>query len=54
VHEHTTWSDDLDLSTGTLDPGEVVTATFTVPTSAVTFYCSFHPGMDGELRPAAG
>lgn len=43
--------DDPELSTGTLESGEVATATFTAPEGAVTFYCSFHPGMKGELRP---
>lgn len=46
--------DELDLSTGTLEPGEVATATFIVPDTTVTFYCSFHRGMNGELRPATG
>jgi plastocyanin len=44
--------EELDLSTGTLEPEDLATATFTVPDSPVTFYCSFHPGMEGELRPA--
>lgn len=44
--------DELDLSTGTIDPGEVVTATFTVPDTAVDFVCTFHPGMSGQLEPA--
>lgn len=43
--------DDLELSTGTLEPGDVATVTFTVPESAVTYRCSFHRGMDGELTP---
>lgn len=45
--------DDLELSTGTLEPGEVATATFTVPDSAVTYYCSLHHGMTGELTPTS-
>lgn len=44
--------DEIDLSTGTLDPGEVVTATFTVPDEPVEFVCTFHPGMTGRLVPA--
>lgn len=46
--------DEMDLSTGTLEPGDVATATFTVPDDAVAFHCSFHPGMTGEIRPTAG
>lgn len=46
--------DELDLSTGTLESGEVATATFTVPDTTVTFYCSFHPGMEGQIQPATG
>lgn len=43
--------DEIGLSTGTLDAGDVATATFVVPDGSVTFFCSFHPGMKGELRP---
>jgi plastocyanin len=46
--------DEVDLSTGTIEPGDVVTATFTVPDATVTYYCSFHPGMDGEIQPKTG
>lgn len=45
--------EDLDLSTGTIEPGEVATATFTMPDSTVEFVCSFHGGMTGELVPEA-
>lgn len=41
--------DALNLSTGTVDPGEVVTATFVVPNGTTGFRCTFHPGMDGEI-----
>ena len=41
--------DALDLSTGTVDPGEVVTASFVVPNGTTGFRCTFHPGMDGEI-----
>lgn len=44
--------DELDLSTGTIDPGAVVTATFTVPDEPVEFVCTFHPGMSGQVTPA--
>lgn len=42
--------DELDLSTGTVEPGQVVTATFEVPDGTTQFHCTFHPGMDGEIR----
>jgi plastocyanin len=41
--------DALDLSTGTVDPGEVMTTTFVVPNGTTEFRCTFHPGMDGEI-----
>ena len=41
--------DELDLSTGTVEPGRVVTATFEVPIGTTGFRCTFHPGMDGEI-----
>ena len=41
--------DELDLSTGTVDPGQVVTATFEVPAGTTEFHCTFHPAMDGEI-----
>jgi plastocyanin len=41
--------DELDLSTGTVEPGQVVTATFEVPDGMTEFHCTFHPGMDGEI-----
>ena len=41
--------DALDLSTGTVEPGQVVTATFTVPTGTTGYHCTFHPGMNGEI-----
>ncbi|HEX5951104.1 MAG TPA: cupredoxin domain-containing protein [Actinomycetota bacterium] len=43
--------DDLDVSTGTVEPGAVVSATFTVPSQATEFRCTFHPGMRGEIVP---
>lgn len=42
--------DGLDLSTGTIDAGEVVTASFTVPEGGVQFECTFHPGMTGKIE----
>jgi plastocyanin len=44
--------DSLDLSTGTVEPGQVVTATFVVPDGTTGFRCTFHPGMDGEIVTA--
>lgn len=44
--------DDLDLSTGTVAPGEVMTATFTVPSGTTEFHCTYHPGMQGEIVAA--
>jgi plastocyanin len=41
--------DSLDLSTGTVEPGSVVTATFTVPNGTTEYHCTFHPGMTGEI-----
>jgi plastocyanin len=41
--------DSLDLSTGTVEPGQVVTATFTVPNGTMEYHCTFHPGMRGEI-----
>ena len=41
--------DELDLSTGTVEPGQVVTATFEVPNGTTGFHCTYHPGMDGEI-----
>jgi plastocyanin len=41
--------DDLDLSTGTVEPGNVVTANFVVPEGTTTYHCTFHPGMSGEI-----
>lgn len=41
--------DALDLSTGTVEPGQVVTATFEVPNGTTGYRCTFHPGMNGEI-----
>jgi plastocyanin len=41
--------DSLNLSTGTVEPGNVVTATFTVPNGTTEYHCTFHPGMSGEI-----
>jgi len=49
--QHNFTIDDLDLSTGTVEPGDVVTASFTVPNRTTGYHCTFHPGMDGEIVP---
>lgn len=41
--------ESMDLSTGTVEPGQVVTATFVVPDGTTGYRCTFHPGMDGEI-----
>ena len=41
--------DALDLSTGTIEPGKVMTATFVVPKGTTEYHCTFHPGMRGEI-----
>ena len=41
--------DALDLSTGTIEPGHVMTATFEVPNGTTEYHCTFHPGMRGEI-----
>lgn len=41
--------EELDLSTGTIQPGEAATATFTVPEGSVEYRCTLHPSMRGEL-----
>jgi plastocyanin len=40
----------LDLNTGTINSGDVATATFTVPEGTTTFKCTFHPGMEGTIE----
>jgi plastocyanin len=47
--QHNLTIDELDLSTGTMSSGDVVTATVTVPDGTIGFRCTFHPGMDGEI-----
>jgi plastocyanin len=48
-NDHNFTIDALDLSTGTVEPGHVMTATFTVPNGRTEFHCTFHPGMRGEI-----
>jgi plastocyanin len=46
---HNLTIDELDRSTGTVEPGQVVTATFVVHDGTAKYHCTFHPGMDGEI-----
>lgn len=47
--QHNLTIDTLDLSTGTVEPGQVVAATFVVPRGTTEYRCTFHPGMHGEI-----
>jgi len=47
AHEFTI--EELDLSTGTISPGEVAYATFVVPEGTTEFVCTYHGGMRGEV-----
>lgn len=40
---------DLDISTGTLNGGDVATVTLTVPEGGVEYVCTFHGGMRGRI-----
>jgi plastocyanin len=42
----------LELSTGPMEPGDVMTATFTPPEGATQFVCTWHPGMVGQITAA--
>jgi plastocyanin len=50
--QHNLVVDHVDLSTGTVSPGDVVTVSLTVPDGTTGFRCTFHPGMDGEIVAA--
>lgn len=41
--------EDLDVSSGTLDEGDVVTISLTAPEGTIEFVCTFHGGMRGEI-----
>ena len=41
--------DALDISTGSIDPGQVKTISFEVPEGTTEFVCSYHPGMAGTI-----
>jgi len=44
--------EELALSTGVLQPGEIATASFAAPEDDVDFVCTLHRGMDGKLEVA--
>jgi len=48
-NEHNFTIDALDLSTGTIEPGHVMTATLVVPRGTTGYRCTFHPDMRGEI-----
>ena len=43
--------DSLGLNTGIIEPGEVATATFTMPEEVTEFKCTLHRGMSGTIEP---
>ena len=43
--------EEIGLNTGTIEPGEVATATFEAPNEATEFACTFHSGMTGRIVP---
>lgn len=46
---HNFTSTDLNVSTGPMKPGEIVTVTATVPAGTTQFVCTWHPGMVIEV-----
>ncbi|MGQ0679142.1 MAG: cupredoxin domain-containing protein [Actinomycetota bacterium] len=42
--------EQLDLASGVVAPGQVVTATFTAPGETIEFVCTLHRGMDGAIE----
>ena len=42
--------EELDLSTGTIEPGDVAHARFVVPAGSTKFTCTYHGGMDGLIE----
>ena len=48
-NEHNFTIDALDLSSGTIEPGHVMTATLVVPNGTTEYHCTFHPGMRGQI-----
>ena len=48
-NEHNFTIDALDLSSGTIEPGHVMTATLVVPNGTTEYHCTFHPDMRGQI-----
>jgi plastocyanin len=46
--------DELDISTGTIEPGQVKTVTFDVTQGPIEFVCAFHGGMRGTIVGSTG
>jgi plastocyanin len=42
--------DALDMNTGTIEPGGIATARFTVPEGSTKFRCTFHKDMEGGIE----
>jgi len=42
--------ESLDLNTGTIEAGDVSTATLTVPEGGLEFVCTFHSDMKGRIE----
>ena len=46
-NQHTVTADDTSFDSGTLNPGDTFTMTFTAP-GTYAYYCNFHGGPGGE------
>jgi plastocyanin len=46
---HNFTSTDLNVSTGAMESGDIVTVTVTVPKGTTQFVCTWHPGMVMEV-----
>jgi len=42
--------EELDLNTGTIEAGQVKSATIEVPEGTTKFRCTFHPEMEGSIE----
>lgn len=42
--------EELDLNTGTIEPGRTAHATLTVPDGTTEFACAYHDGMKGRIE----
>jgi plastocyanin len=45
--------EELSLTTGVLQPGDVATATFEAPATDLEYVCTLHRGMEGKLEVSA-